>query len=105
MSNTKHTPGPWFGSHSPVTKSKLSGRWFKSVKNKKSIGGIIIANGFGDTKEQAEANTKLIAAAPELLEALDELRTAIIDCVDSEWWGRHKETVAKAYEAIKKATE
>lgn len=49
-----------FLSHSPATKSRLSGRWYKSVKNQKGIGGKIVVNAFGDTKEQAEENAAKI---------------------------------------------
>lgn len=63
----KHTPGPWkFNGHS------LSGNHFNVI-------GTQLGNKFkiarcpyeveGD-KEEAEANAKLAAAAPELLEAL-----------------------------------
>ena len=94
MSNTKHTPGPW------KIGMSLSGKpTIYTEVDFKSVAWV------DHDRSESDANAKLIAAAPELLEALDELRTAIIDCVDSEWWGRHKEAVAKAYEAIKKATE
>ena len=43
-----------FVSHSPATKSNLSKRWYKSIKNKNGIGGKIVANVFGDTKQEAE---------------------------------------------------
>ena len=102
MSNTKHTPGPWGQNYICAAST-----------NEVKAGGerIALVLQYDDKQnrvsdfETCNANAKLISAAPELLEALEELRTAIIDCVDSEWWGRHKETVAKAYEAIKKATE
>lgn len=75
----KHTPGEWHLSHSPVTARKLSnrlgfGRYYKSVKNRLSIGGTIISTAYGNIAEEAEANAKLIAAAPELLEVLRRVR-------------------------------
>lgn len=91
-----HTPGPWKLSQSPVRISKLGGLPFKSIKNTSSIGGKIIANAFGTTREEAQANAKLIAAAPELLEALRHL----IDTSDMVPSARKK-----ALDAIEKATE
>lgn len=41
------------------------GRWFKSIKNQSTIGGVIIANAYGDTKEEAETIAKLMVEAPE----------------------------------------
>jgi hypothetical protein len=67
---TGHTPGPW-----------VAAEW---VDNDAALAGYSIsANGFllplstaeGDIVE-AEANARLIAAAPELLEALQALRLA-----------------------------
>lgn len=77
-----HTQGEWNVSHSPVTKkSPLSLRWFKSVKNKRTIGGKIIANAWGDTKEEAEANAELIVKAvnnyQKLLDSNRELQKKI----------------------------
>jgi hypothetical protein len=70
-------------SNSPVTQSDLSKLYFKSVKNTKSIGGSIICNAFGATKEEGEANAARIvetwnnydqvkADNRQLLEALKE---------------------------------
>ena len=68
---TKHTKGDWFISHSPAVvkflPSRLKvGRWYKSVKNKRTIGGLIIAKAAGASKEEVLANAKLIAAAPKM---------------------------------------
>jgi hypothetical protein len=101
----KHTPRPWNFSQSPSTRKKLSGiggfgRWYKSVKNTKSIGGKIIATAWGDTKEEAEANAKLIAAAPELLEACIEFCRKV-ECGEA----RSTRSYNQMQAAIKKATE
>jgi len=63
---------PFFISHSPCRQNKLN-RWFKSVKDKNSIGGNIVANAFGKTKEDAEILAKKIAAIPVMIEALTKI--------------------------------
>ena len=67
MSNAKHTPGPW-----------SSSMWTDDVAG--AVGWSIVCGDAGhrvptntfetDDEEEAEANARLIAAAPELLEAL-----------------------------------
>ena len=52
------------------------------------------------TKHEIEANAKLIAAAPDLLEALEDLYNAIDSCVDLT-----PDVLRKADKAIKKALE
>jgi len=60
---TKHTPAPW----------EVNPRATRNVRH----GNLTIANCSssqdGSREEQEIANAKLIAAAPELLEALEEL--------------------------------
>ena len=48
---TRHTPGPWVGTTSGI----------------KALGGWILHSVFGRTFEEAQANARLIAAAPEML--------------------------------------
>ena len=66
---SKHTPGPWkYGAEL----SSRTGEWLISFDAGNRGRGIGIAEtrpGSG----QEEANARLIAAAPELLEALEEL--------------------------------
>ncbi|EKL0657274.1 hypothetical protein ACF0C8_10115 [Pseudomonas aeruginosa] len=61
---SKHTPGPWFiNGHERYTKyveARIGGGWVQEVA----------ACGPTENPEQQEANARLIAAAPELLEAL-----------------------------------
>lgn len=104
MSNTKHTPGPW--------------TYYSEVKMKgqATVPTIIQAGKCGhydrdvcelnfdtnDSELSAEkvlANAKLIAAAPELLEALQEL----ID-MDGLRNFKRAEAIRKGKAAIKKAT-
>ncbi|WP_162405132.1 hypothetical protein [Pseudoxanthomonas jiangsuensis] len=60
MSEMKHTPGPWFA----------SGRYIGTFNHKSAIGECRSASGCWSDDEPASANARLIAAAPELLEAL-----------------------------------
>ena len=75
MSAFKGTPGPWqLSSESPTI-----------IKQDMSLiglpdGGVLIgsacgheSSGFYPTLDESEANARLIAAAPELLEALEDL--------------------------------
>lgn len=67
----KHTPGPWF--------IKETGQWPETnhwmgiySENKKTY-WIAKVEGWG---EEAEANARLMSAAPEMLEALETLLSA-----------------------------
>lgn len=61
---SKHTPGPWFiNGHERYTKyveARIGGGWVQEVA----------ACGPTENPEQQEANARLCAAAPDLLEAL-----------------------------------
>lgn len=86
---SKHTKGPWefwadgkggnFAMTGPAAAACMSA--CRSVRDSEITGDvpfhqIVAANkvapaiAFGDTKQEAEANARLIAAAPDLLEAL-----------------------------------
>lgn len=87
---TKHTKGEW-----EVANKNEQKKWF----NISSPSGIIARSFYGELEPivydyEAEANAKLIAAAPDLLEALQSALPYL-----------HKETRIKAEQAIKKATE
>jgi len=77
---TKHTPGPWKISNesaSPLINSDAVGIGY--------FGNIAIAiqrdsnpvHGGGISKDTALANAKLIAAAPEMLELLKQINSAL----------------------------
>lgn len=65
MSATSHTPGPWYVS------TKNPRRVIESGPRRATL-AIVSAKGvtFGGEQAEAEANARLIAAAPKLLEAL-----------------------------------
>jgi len=68
---SKHTPGPW----EYLTETTYAGDYPYSVGHKVKIGNEILTiscHGYGADKffEEAAANARLIAAAPEMYEAL-----------------------------------
>jgi hypothetical protein len=84
-----HTPGPWYVVRRTVTVSVHSQDGLYIVENVRKL-------------PNQEANIRLIAAAPDLLEALMELES---NCYAGalEIFEDHP-SIAKAREAIKKAT-
>ena len=86
MTDSKHTPGPW--------------RWGASFDDLRPVWYSEMSQGAGyiswDDEERKEANARLIAAAPDLLEALESI---IVD--DS--WGLEHNVYMKCRAAIKKA--
>lgn len=78
MSESKHTPGPW------VAADKAS--WFRGQTHPDE-GKIAITAGSGGVVANAYGrdNARLIAAAPEMLEALKELRDAFKIVSDDDW--------------------
>ena len=92
MTDTKHTPGPWvWDSHY----DDLRPLWYSEM-----------SQGCGylswDNDETREANAHLIAAAPDLLEALDDLwswvRNWYPDFMDDDEFDRsiYEAAIAKA---------
>ena len=60
---TKHTPGPW-------NKTHFINHTVASIRTES---GITVATAFGYDLEHTKANADLIAAAPELLAALEAI--------------------------------
>jgi hypothetical protein len=98
---SKHTPGPWFVDKAPST---LGGNGF-SVHGHGGAAMICTAFPGGSTdriESVAEANARLIAAAPDLLDALQGLVALLPDPeLDADEVQREYVLVAKA--AIAKA--
>lgn len=69
MSKFKGTPGPWYvtGHMTKYIEARIGGGIFQEVA---AVGPTDAVGGYGS---QQRANARLIAAAPELLESLDEL--------------------------------
>ena len=87
--NNKYTPGPWRIGTPPPNGEQTVG----------TLNGLMVAVAtIGAEMEETKANARLIAAAPELLEAL---QSVLDNCLDSEGLcAAH----AKARAAIAKAT-
>lgn len=101
MSN-KHTQGPWTLTADPLHFHSLTtviGGKASHQKNGPPQQMIVQVGGFAEWKE-AEANARLIAAAPDLLVALQE----IVAAADGAGWSQLDATLAKARAAITKAT-
>lgn len=63
---SKHTPGPWEANNGEVTTEREPGRSFRRI-------AAVQDYGLGSLKEVDDANARLIAAAPEMLEALIDI--------------------------------
>ena len=75
---TQHTPGPWIISSNEITTGKdglRSGRIYLDAKGSRPWGKFIAVSRhhINESDEETEANARLIAAAPELLNALSVL--------------------------------
>ncbi len=71
MSETKWTPGPWLRDGRTVYALEHAG-WRKSVEQFKNRFYASVQQTPTTPEEEIEANARLIAAAPELYEALAE---------------------------------
>ena len=84
----KHTPGPWAINEDPYDRWKFKGGWNGKIV---AGNGASVYNGPSsfnslrcDTEDEAKANARLIAAAPELLEALN----SAVEFIDT--YGSHR---------------
>lgn len=77
MTDTKHTPGPWFvmdyddNVHQVAISDETATRYLAVIDN---------------SDETDQANARLIAAAPELLEALANTRASLQEYFGDEDW-------------------
>ena len=97
MEKTKHTPAPWkIGRGGPNPKDPVF--WRTDVLNSSSTIRIARVSGVGE--ETSKANARLIAAAPDLLEACRELWFAI-QVIPVDWNNPEaKELSEKAIDAM-----
>lgn len=87
MSKSKHTPGPWKAVKCGVT---------NTIETNNGASLLAMMDHYTD---EDEANAKLMAAAPEMLEALEELKAT-----NSYWWQDVDENLlVKIESVIKKA--
>jgi hypothetical protein len=94
----QHTPGPW------VATQEFANRWRITAPAAEGMvpeSLAIVTHTVleaGSHGENTEANARLIAAAPDLLEAL-------IECLECEFAVTEKSVVAKARAVIERATK
>ncbi|MBW3095668.1 hypothetical protein [Pseudohoeflea coraliihabitans] len=108
MTESKHTPGPWGAERAafPVFEA-----YDFAIRASVGHGPVVIGEAFGRATQTvylpAEANARLIAAAPDLLEALEGLLakyTELVSSGDCGSWDPEKESeVIAARAAIAKA--
>ena len=91
--NTKHTPGKWTAG----TMGDKTVNGLQIFKGKRHLATTHYGKDAGYT--EAQANAKLIAAAPLMLEALQDL----VDYLGEDW--QSNQFVIKAHEAIQEATK
>ena len=94
MSEAKHTPGPWLADGASVYEERDD--------------FSVICNFWSSSLPEWEANARLTAAAPDLLEALEELADMLSQCtfqtmrIKGQYVDR-EEAVYRARAAIAKA--
>lgn len=104
MNTKQYTPGPWTLTtvHTPCGICHKIGEFPGQYPDDRPRSAWLYADfpsRGNSADEELEANARLIAAAPELLEALQE----IADC-GAEAWGEDRPCVRIARDAIAKAT-
>ena len=94
---SKHTPGPWEVSHGGHGSPRgfVIDEYF--VLNRTVADDVAIAADIVDpaTQMPSEANARLIAAAPDLLEVLERI-VASSSLTDTQLWAEARDAVAKA---------
>ena len=93
---TQHTPGPW----------TATGDLVQTADHEIDIAVMIaldVGTGKGTIYSRREANARLIAAAPELLEALKRCETELRSLWKTQGVGAIFETAEQARAAIAKA--
>ena len=97
--NTKHTPGPWELRH-----ERYCGKTDHVIRI--GTASVYFNRGIGNTEETAIANARLIAASPDLLEALQSITKSYDELLEkygkAHGWGTIESDNARA--AIAKAT-
>ena len=85
----KHAPGPWVNSNGQIVDN-----FGEAVL----LNGFSLSSGYDSNRSQTEANTRLAVAAPEMLEALEEIN----ECFESATL-ISRATINKVRAAIAKA--
>lgn len=98
----QHTPGPWFAK---ADKRRWNPNYVEAERA--HIADVMPCSVFDKKNDaEAEANARLIAAAPDLLETGRELADAAVDyarLIQVEHYDRNDIAVHAAYERLRKA--
>lgn len=81
---SKHTPGPWIVEPVPYDSSRFYIRGSNTKGQILGFGKGAVAHIPQSTVNPMEANANLIAAAPDLLAALEGLMSCYIDLLDED---------------------
>ena len=104
---SEHTPGPWEATRSAANRKRWSifgNEWNGSERNRYKTSVAETSNWLStDPPEEVEANARLIAAAPELLEALMGLMRRVD--IKTYTAGSIGDDLDAARQAITRATE
>ena len=76
MSESKHTPGPWTAKYDPQLRALIQ---IYSTEDRILV-AVLPDRGTVEAMSEIEANANLIAAAPDMYEALEEV---CYDCDDT----------------------
>lgn len=97
-----HTKGEWYYEFNPLSPICEKGQFtIKAGEVGRPIAMLPMPNGGIDAKAKQEANAKLIAAAPDLLEALERCKEALKVVCSS----KVTPFITQAEKAIDKATK
>lgn len=91
---SKHTPGPWAATPC-LDVGRYGPPWTIRV-DKQTVVASLIGAALHRGAETAEANARLIAAAPDLLAALKELLPMWESGIREPWVERARAAIAKA---------
>ena len=91
MSEARHTPGPWTAFY----KAKYN-EWHVAVPSGSGWNLALFSDGLEGPDEDREANARLIAAAPDLLYALQLICDAGAERIGISHMDRARAAVAKA---------
>lgn len=95
---SKHTPGPWEVGSAFDNYGEIE----IAIERMTPAGNLVVAVALGGLQGQ-DANAKLIAAAPDLLAALQAIVKSLVD-QDDEGMIEHAQQMIDARAAIAKAT-
>ncbi len=103
MSDTQHTPGPWFKARYPGHKPGDWTGWHVGTDSGRSVGppDVCTVDDVDFGPEEAEANARLIVAAPDLLAALRRIISAA-DAYPEPIHYKVRKAINDAREAISK---